>query len=110
LDKDAQLALVAPDGTMIGAVPPALVDAAPATHEIAEVRYQGDDYQVQMRDVPGLEGQPPIGRVVMARRIKGVLSLFPGARVVFAAAMLGALLLAGFSAWRARQVGGARTS
>ncbi len=107
LDKDAQLALVAPDGTAIGGMSPALVDAAPADEGVTNVRVGGDEYEVQMRMLPGLAGTS-IGRVVMARRIKGVLSLFPGARFVFAAAMLGALVLAAFSAWRARQVGGAR--
>jgi len=109
LDKDAQLALVAPDGTSIGGMSTALLDAAPTTHDIAQVRVGADEYQVQTRDLPGLSGAP-IGKVVMARRIAGVLSLFPGARGVFAAALFVALGLAGFSAWRARKITGARTA
>jgi hypothetical protein len=44
----------------------------------------------------------------MARRIGGVLSLFPGSRVVFAVATLLALALAAFAAWRARAITHAR--
>jgi predicted Ser/Thr protein kinase len=106
LDPQTRLALVAPDGTAIGDLPTTLVDAAHRT--ISEVAYDGDDYQVQARDVPGLDGQPPIGRVVMARKIGGVLSLFPGSRIVFAGASLLAIGLAGFAAWRARRIAGAR--
>jgi len=109
LDKDAQVALVAPDGTAIGGMSPALVDAAPTDEGVTNVRVGSDEYEVQMRMLPDLGGKS-IGRVIMARRIKGVLSLFPGARVVFAAAMLAALMLAAFSAWRARQVTSARTA
>jgi predicted Ser/Thr protein kinase len=106
LDPETRLALVAPDGTAIGGLPTALLDAA--HREITEVSYAGDEYQVQDRDVPGLEGQPPIGRVVMARKIGGVLSLFPGSRVVFAAATLLSIVLAAYAAWRARRITQAR--
>ncbi|MBV8756757.1 MAG: protein kinase [Deltaproteobacteria bacterium] len=109
LDKDAAVALVAPDGTSIGGMPAALIDAAPANQGVANVQVGGDEYEVQMRMLPDLGGKS-IGRVVMARPIKGVLSLFPGARIVFAAAMLLSLALAAFSAWRARQMTGARTA
>jgi predicted Ser/Thr protein kinase len=102
LDRQTQLALVAPDGTSIGSLPTTLLDAA--HREISEVAYAGDEYQVQQRDVPGLEGQPPIGRVVMARKIGGVLSLFPGSRIVFAVATLLSLVLAAFAAWQARRI------
>jgi hypothetical protein len=105
LDPQTHLALVAPDGTAIGGMATALLDRA--TADIAEVTVAGDDYQVQRRDVPGIEG--PIGQVVMARKIGGVLSLFPGSRVVFAVATLLALALASFAAWRARQITHART-
>ena len=47
-------------------------------------------------------------RVVMARRIDTVLSLFPGARLVFALALVGCVLLAIATAIRARQVTDAR--
>jgi predicted Ser/Thr protein kinase len=100
LDPQTALALVAPDGTAIGSVPPRLI--ARATKDIRDI----DDYQVQRRDVPGLDG--PIGEVVMARRIGGVLSLFPGSRVVFAVATLLALALAAFATWRARAITHAR--
>ena len=106
LDPETRLALVAPDGTAIGDLPTALLDAAHGG--ITQVAHGGDEYQVQERDVPGLEGQPPIGRVVMARKIGGVLSLFPGSRVVFAVATLLSLALAGFAAWRARRITHAR--
>jgi len=48
-------------------------------------------------------------RVVMARRYDAVLSLFPGARTVFAIALILAIALGIGTAWRARQVVGART-
>ena len=106
LDPQTRLALVAPDGTATGDLPTELLDAA--HRQISEVAYAGDEYQVQERDVPGLEGQPPIGRVVMARKIGGVLSLFPGSRVVFAVATLLSIALAGYAAWRARRITQAR--
>jgi hypothetical protein len=46
----------------------------------------------------------------MARKLGGVVSgLFPGARAVFALAMLGALALAAAAVLRARRITGARS-
>ena len=56
----------------------------------------------------GLDGKDTIAHVVMARPLSGVLSLFPGARLVFALTMLGALGLAAATFMRARQITGAR--
>ena len=46
-----------------------------------------------------------VGNVVMARKLDSVLlSLFPGARLMFTLAMLGALAVAVVSALRMRQI------
>jgi Mn2+/Fe2+ NRAMP family transporter len=65
LDKQTKLALVALDGTAIGDVPPALVKAAPADEESAEIRVDGQLYQVQSLPMNGLAGQGTIAHVVM---------------------------------------------
>jgi predicted Ser/Thr protein kinase len=104
---DTALGLVAMDGTAIGEVPTALVRRAPASGEIADITLDGVVYEVQARPLPDFSGQP-IGLVVMARPLSGVLSgLFPGARTVFAIAALGALVLFGATAMRARKIAGA---
>ena len=52
----------------------------------------------------------PLGHVIMARELGGVVSgLFPGARAVFALAMLAALGVAAAAALWARRITGART-
>jgi predicted Ser/Thr protein kinase len=109
LDKDARFALVSPDGTSAGdpELTAAIIAAAPENGDIAEVTDR-DTYLVQSRDVPGFDGKDTIGRVVMARPISGVLTLFPGARTVFAVAALVAITLAFLTALRARQITGAR--
>jgi hypothetical protein len=96
LDEHTKLALVAPDGTWItnNAMPPSLIHG-PA-----------DGYEVQSFPVRGLD-EGEIARVVMARPVSAVLSLFPGARLVFALTMIVAILLAGYTAWRARMMTGA---
>ena len=104
---DTELGLVAPGGRSVGAVPAALARAAPPSGEVAEARYGGKLYQVQARPLLDSEGQP-FARVVMARPVPGVLSLFPHARIVFVLAALGALMLAGWAALRARQITAAR--
>ncbi|MDB4954700.1 MAG: serine/threonine protein kinase [Myxococcales bacterium] len=104
---DTKLGLVALDGTAIGDLPNALIDAAPKGGEIAEVMSGGRMYRVQARTIPDLAGQP-IGRVVMARPLESVLQLFPGARTVFAIATLAALLVAFATALRARRITNAR--
>jgi serine/threonine protein kinase len=109
LDRDAMLALVAPSGQAAGdpGLSPWLVQAAlasPATGGVSEIEDDGRTYQVQVRPIQGLDGQGTIAHVVMARPLAGVLSLFPGARVVFAVAALAALLLSIATFWRARGV------
>ena len=104
---DTQLALVALDGTSIGEVSKALVQAAPHGGEVAEVMSGGRMYRVQVRTIPALDGRP-IGHVVMARSLESVLQLFPGARTVFAIAALAALLAAITTALRARRITNAR--
>ncbi|HTL34587.1 MAG TPA: protein kinase [Kofleriaceae bacterium] len=103
LDNETGLALVALDGTTS-------ISNAQMPHELVEqsadsdeVRVGGKSYQVQTFPILGLDKQP-IGRVVMARPNDAVLSLFPGARLVFALTMFGALLLAGFTWYRAREI------
>jgi serine/threonine protein kinase len=98
LDEHTKLALVAPDGTWItnNEMPASLVAAGrPA-----------DGYEVQSFPVRGLD-DGEIARVVMARPVSAVLSLFPGARLVFALTMIVAIMLAGYTAWRARMMTGA---
>jgi Protein kinase domain len=101
-----ELALVA-DGTRAGKLAPELVAAAPASGEITEVRFAGSSYEVQARPMRTTTGEE-YARVVMARRIDTVLSLFPGARLVFALTLVAAILLAVATAIRARQVTDAR--
>ena len=104
LDKQTSLALVALDGTAIAddGMPRDLVRRANST--INEVRVDGHSYLVQSRAVAGLERKGTIAHVVMARRLDGVLSLFPGARIVFALTMLLALGVAVGTFVRARQI------
>jgi serine/threonine protein kinase len=104
LDKQTLLALVALDGSFIGELPPALVKAAPADDQSDEVRVDGRTYQVQSLPMAGLAGQGTIAHVVMARPLDGVLTLFPGARIVFALCALTALLVGAATYTRARQI------
>jgi serine/threonine protein kinase len=104
LDEQTRLSIVAPDGTAIGNVPPSLVSLAAATTGTTEATVDGLLYQVLAQPIRGFDNQV-VGDVVMARRIDSVLlSLFPGARRVFALTMLAALLLATASALRMRQI------
>jgi predicted Ser/Thr protein kinase len=109
LDRDAMLALVAAGGqaTSDEGLAPSLVQAAlaaPAASGVSEIEDGGRTYQVQARPIRGIDGQGTIAHVVMARRLDGVLSLFPGARIVFALAALAALLLSVATFWRARSI------
>jgi hypothetical protein len=108
LDKQTRLALVALDGTSIGELPPALIAAAPADEQSVEVRVDGRVYQVQSLPMMGLAGQGTIAHVVMARPLDGVLSLFPGARLVFTLTAMGALLLAATTFLNARHLANGR--
>jgi hypothetical protein len=97
LDEQTLLSIVAPGGTAIGNVPPALVRIAAVTAGTAEAAADGVTYEVLAQPIRGFDNQI-VGDVVMARKLDSVLlSLFPGARLVFALAMLGALAVA--TAW-----------
>ena len=106
IDSATQLALVAPDGTAIGdpEITPALIAAAQQGSGAVTV----GDREALAWPLAGLGGpgsqQAPVATVVMARRLDGVLVLFPGARVVFALAALIALALAAVFTWRARRI------
>ena len=106
LDDDTELGLAAPDGTVVGCVSE-LARAAPRDGSVGDVTIGGTAYEVQGRPWNDSAGNP-VARVVMARPLAGVLSLFPYARGVFAAAALVALGLALALALRARGLTGAR--
>jgi hypothetical protein len=102
LDERTRLAIVAPDGTAIGDVPASLVRVA--TPGTTEASAAGTLYQVQALPIRGFDNQI-VGSVVMARKLDSVLlSLFPGARLVFALALIAALALAIAAFLRTRQV------
>jgi hypothetical protein len=103
LDEQTRLSIVAPGGTAIGNVPPALIRVAAVTAGTAEAAAGGATYQVLAQPIRGFDNQI-VGDVVMARELDSVLSLFPGARLVFALAMLGALAVAVGSALWTRQL------
>jgi hypothetical protein len=108
LDDETLLTIVDLEGVHVGAVPAALVAAAPRDGSSAEVRHRGTPYQVKAQALADLDGNP-LGHVVMARELGGVLpGLFPGARGAFALATLAALALAAAAALRARRIAGAR--
>ncbi len=116
LDEDMKLAIVSVDGKVhVGdeELAQPLIDAA--GDEVVEVTYNGRPYQVKRQPLRSLEqriadaalrpsvGDKPVGYVVMAQELGGVLSgLFPGARMVFAFAALAALALAIATTLRAR--------
>ena len=104
LDDRTRLSVVARDGTAIGDVPAALVRAADAAAaEQVERELDGRTYQVLAQPIRGFDGRP-VGHVVMARALDGVLSLFPGARGVFALALIAALAAAAAAAAMARRI------
>ena len=104
LEEQTRLSIVAPDGTAIGDVPPALVKVAAATSGTAEVVDGGALYQVLAQPIRGFDNQI-VGDVVMARKLDSVLlSLFPGARLVFTLTMLVAIAAAFAAALRMRQL------
>jgi len=107
LDRKTGIALVAPDGMAIAndAMRPELIGYVSENSD--EIRVAGRTYLVQAIPVRGLDGAQ-IARVVMARPLDSVLSLFPGARLVLALTAFAALVLAAFTWWRARQITGAR--
>lgn len=103
---DTLLSIVAPDGTSVGDVPPVVVTRVPREGQ-AEIMVDGVAYEAQVRPLTGF-GPQPIGSLVMAQRMDGVLSLFPSVRLVFAIGLVGMLGLALGTALRARQIAGAR--
>jgi len=102
LDDKTALALVAPDGTVTGdaQIMQAQIDAARNAGNGGGVVTIGD-HVVQARALLGLDDKP-IATVVMSRQLDGVLTFFPGARIVFALAALLSLGLAGFANLRRR--------
>jgi hypothetical protein len=90
LDTETKLSLVALDHTAIGDVPKDLL--------------VGSEAAWVDRHVPIRFDGKPIGEVVMARETGGVLALFPNARLVFALAMLAALIAFAATATKARQI------
>ena len=90
-------------------MPDALVAAAPAGSNVLDLSANDQTYLVQARPLADATGRP-FAKVVMAREIDGVLSLFPHARAVFAIAAALAVALALGTAWRARQITGARVA
>jgi hypothetical protein len=109
LDDETLLAIAEPGGELTGAVPAALAAAAPRGGTTAEVRHGGTAYQVKAQALTDPGGRP-VGHVVMARELGGVLAgLFPGARTAFALAMLAALAISAAATLRARRIVGART-
>jgi hypothetical protein len=104
LDEKTRLSIVAPDGTAIGSVPATLVTAAAATAGTAAAVVDGALFQVLAQPIRGFDNQV-VGNVVMARRLDSVLlSLFPGARLVFALTMIAAVAAAVACALRTRQI------
>jgi hypothetical protein len=107
LDDVTQLALVAPDGLHVGDVPQALLDQLGhhigSGDGVVQASIGNTAYELQTRPMLDLDGKP-IAHFVMARPLSAVLALFPGARQMFAAAVVLALLIAAGTAMRARQI------
>ncbi|HET9623953.1 MAG TPA: protein kinase [Kofleriaceae bacterium] len=104
LDERTRLSIVAPDGTAIGDVPSGLVDKAAHADAMSTESDDGRVFQVLAQPIRGFDNQV-VGKVVMARQLDSVLlSLFPGARRMFALAMLVAAVIALIAAWRTRQI------
>jgi hypothetical protein len=104
LDDKIRLSIVAPDGTAIGDVPASLAQRAAGATQATEATVDGVMYQVLAQPIGGFDKQL-VGHVVMARRLDSVLlSLFPGARLVFALTMIAAIATALASGLRMRQI------
>lgn len=102
VDGELELALVAPDGAAIGTVPAELARATTGA-EVAEARHRGELRLLQARPLAGLDGDEPIARLVLARRIEpGLAGLFAHARTTFALAAGLLLAVAAAAAARAR--------
>jgi serine/threonine protein kinase len=104
LDERTRLAIVSRDGTAVGDPPARAVASSAQAHRTTSATVDGVVYQVLGQPIRGFDNQV-VGNVVMARQLDSVLlSLFPGARRVFAIAMLVAAVIALIAAWRMRQI------
>jgi len=110
LDPQTLLAIGAPNNTSVAddGLTPELIAVAPRDG-IAQVHDRDHDYEVLQFPINDREHHE-IGHVVMARRVDGMLMLFPHARLVFALALLAALGLAAATLAKARQLTGARAA
>jgi len=115
LDDKMLLSIVTKDGVHVGQMSDAVIEAA-QDNAVVEIEIDGRPFEVRRQPLTSLEDsimrarwkadkatktpapeptQPPVGYVVMARELGGVLSgLFPGARLVFVLAAIGALGIA----------------
>jgi len=110
LDPQTLLAIVAPNETSVA--DPGLTDdliAVAPRDGIAQVHDRDHDFEVLKFPISDREHHE-IGHVVMARRVDGMLMLFPHARLVFVLALLAALGLAAATLVKARQLTGARAA
>ena len=110
LDPRTLLAIVAPNNTSVAdeGLTDELIAVAPRDG-IAQVHDRDHDYEVLQFPVNDREHHE-IGHVVMARRVDGMLMLFPHARLVFVLALLAALGVAAATMLKARQLTGARVA
>jgi hypothetical protein len=104
------LAIVAPNNTAVAdqGLTDQLIAVAPRDG-IAQVHDRDHDYEVLQFPVND-QNHHEIGHVVMARRVDGMLMLFPHARLVFVLALLVALGVAAGTLLKARQLTGARAA
>jgi|GEM_PF-2100143 len=109
LDDETLFAVVAPNNTFVAdlGLDESIVRAAPRDG-IAQVSEHGHEYRVLQ--FPVVDDGQEIAQIVMARRVDGVLTLFPHARLLLALAALFALSLACGTAWQARKITGARVA
>jgi predicted Ser/Thr protein kinase len=104
LDDRTMLSIVAPDHTAIGDLSDQLVASAETADGTAEAELDGALFQVLAQPIRGFDGQI-VGNVIMARQLDSVLlSLFPGARLMFALAMIAAIGVAAIAALRMRRI------
>ena len=110
LDPHTLLAVIAPNNTVVAdpGLDDALIRTAPRDG-ISQVERDGHDYQVLQFPIIDHD-KHEIGDIVMARRVDGVLMLFPHARALFALATILALGLAITTLLKARQLTGARAA
>jgi hypothetical protein len=100
---DTLLSIVGRDGSSRGTVPPEIVTRVAWSDAVDEIEVDTATYRVLAKPIYGPDKQL-VGSVVMAARVDGVLSLFPGARTVLAVAMLAAIGVAIAMYLRARQL------